>query len=103
MSIRVDIDYKSNTEALTLPVSFESHVEANLTSLREEITLGVSNFPSFIQSVLEANLALVKADMALNMISQRLIINTDPLLITDMDNMILGELNIGQDKIFYSI
>lgn len=103
MSVRVDIDYKSNIEELTLPVSFESHVETNLTSFSEEITLGVSNFPSFIQSVLEANLALVKADIALNMISQRLIINTDPLLITDMDNMTLGELNIGQDKIFYSI
>lgn len=103
MSIHININYQRNPKEITLPYSTIHSADLKITPQSNEITVSVSDFPRFIKAALETNLMLAQVSIKLNMVSQRLIIDADPLLTADMDDMTLGELDIGQDITFYSI
>lgn len=103
MAISVNIPYKKNTISIDLPFSTNLDIGVKIDSMSNEITVGVKDFPQFIKTFLEANLALVTVQIGLNMLSQRLIVNTDPLIVANMDSMTLGALDIDQDKDYYSV
>lgn len=103
MSIKVDVNYKPYTQDVTVCTNIQSQIELILKSVSDESSVMVKDFPSFLKASLASNLALLRAQVAFNMVSQRLVRDADPLLVTDMDSMTLGELDIGQDEMFYSI
>lgn len=103
MAISINIPYKKNATSIDLPFSTNLDIDVKIGSMSSEITVGVKDFPQFTKTFLEANLALVTVQIGLNMLSQRLIVNTDPLIVANMDSMTLGALDIDQDKDYYSI
>lgn len=103
MSINININYAPYISEVSLPVSLQEHSKLIFKPLSDEMSATVKDFPSFLKSSLAANLALIQVCTQFNMVSKRLIKDTDPLLISNMDNMTLGELDIEQDEIFYNI
>lgn len=103
MGRHIDVNFRSDSKEITLPYSHSTNVDIYMEPQSEEFTVGVQDFPSFIKAALRANVLLIQASIRLNMLSQRLIVNTDPLLISNMDNMTISALDIDQDITYNSI
>ena len=103
MAAIITIPYKPNVITHILPFKTDLDIDVKIGSMSEEMTVGVKDFPRFITAYLQANLALVSTQIGFNVVSERLIINTDPLIVSNMDSMTLGALDIDQNKNYYSI
>ena len=103
MSVHVNIDYNITPNTITLPIVNQQQIDVILPSMHDEQNIVVSEFPMFIKTILESNLAFIRADIGINMIAQRLIVDADPLVITDIDTLSLSELDMGQNITYYSV
>lgn len=103
MSINVDINYNIPTYDIFLPMSKHQDINITLQAFNDEQNISISNFPLFMKSFISANYALMQSSIKLNMVTSRLIIDIDPLLMTDIDLLTLSSLDIGQDIMYYSI
>ena len=103
MGIHIGIDVKSNAKELVLPVLNQTPIELEIKPISQTLVIGVSDFPSFIKIAPNGNMGLVKDNIGINILSQRLVIDSDPLTVTDIDIMSLGDLDISQNKTIYNI
>lgn len=99
----ININLQPIEEFISLPCSTQESVEAKIEPYSDEITVEISEFPSYIKTLLEANSVIIKASISLSVVPQRLIVNTDSLLCVNIDDMILGDLDTEQEEIYYSI
>lgn len=103
MSKTLDVSGKIQPIEITVPFSFKHKIEVVIPLLSHEYTLVVEDFPAFLKIASTPNIVAAGANIKLNLQSQRLLVDTDPLLIADMDEQTLETLDISQDVTYYSI
>jgi len=103
MSINININQSHNVITIDVPYSTCQNIDIDYGSSYNDLTLSVSDFPVFIKTQFLLNEIFVNNEICFNMVSQRLVKNTDPFLIKGIDTMTLDNLDIDQDIIFYSV
>jgi len=103
MGKKINISYKENHSSINLPYSTKKEITVILSFQGREETLAVNNFPTLMKIALPSSQAFIRGSIALNMVSQRLVVEADEMSLDDMDSFALGELDIGQNKTYYSI
>ena len=103
MAIHMNINFGVKPRELSLPFGSQLDIDVKIGPMRDEMTVGVQYFPDFIKAIFDANLLLVQAQISINILAQRLIVNTDPLVVANIDAMTLGDLDIDQNITYNSI
>lgn len=103
MKTQIDIKLHSFEQNVLLYPSYKKKLELQFTPIVHQINIDVFNFPSFTEIIPKGNSGLTKESIGFNILSQRLIVDTDPLNIIDIDSMTLSDLDIGQNKTIYNI
>lgn len=103
MGMKVDINLGSSTEILSLPLNSSEAIELKIAPINHEMSIDVKDFPAFSNIALSGNLGLVRDAIGINILSQRLIIDSDPLIASDIDLFTIEELDIGQNKTIYNV
>lgn len=103
MDKTITLTLNDSRKSITVPYSttIPLKVESNL-SASESITVGVSNFPLFEAASLAALETIINAQIQVHLVAQALIIDIDPDKISDLDNMLIAEVDIGRDELFNS-
>lgn len=103
MSMHINLDLKNNSSDIAIPISTTTPIELNFAPITQEITLLVSDFPSFVKVRPNASTGFIRDTVGVNILSQRLVVDADLLFVSDIDTMTIEELDICQNKIIYSI
>lgn len=103
MGVKINVNLKPYLETLTLPLNNSNSLELKIMPINHVMSIEVSDFPSFGKIALSKNIGLVQSNIGLNILSQRLIVNADPLNIYNIDSILLEELDIDQNKTIYNI
>ena len=103
MARHTNINFGVKPRELSLSFGSQLDIDVKIGPMRDEMTVGVQDFPDFIKAIFEANLLLVQAQISINILAQRLIVNTDPLVVANIGAMTLGDLDIDQNITYNSI
>ena len=103
MSLSVDIGLKQHSQKTDLSLSAKTTIDLEIKPISSLITLDIANFPSFRNSTPRGNIGFVSDSIGLNIISQRLVTDADPLIISDINLLTLNDLDINQNITIYSI
>lgn len=91
-------------EVIPLAFSIKERFDLHMSPVRNEISLGVTNFPSFKNIVVNEDMALLQNAITFNVQVQSLLAHVDPWNMKSvMDNSSLAQLDIKENYNIASI
>lgn len=103
MGIHIDINLKFKSKDISLPFSNKILLNLNYKPIVYNWTVGISDFPKFNKIFPNENLVIITNNVSINLISKRLVVDTDPLAIVEIDSMTLNDVDISQNKIINDV